>query len=469
MPLALWLVLLPLGAVPILFLFRNTKMGGVLAVMIALFLARLVLVLPPGVVWNILGRPVRLDPLAQTVLLLVFVSAAVLFLLPLVCPPFGRSLLNGVGQGQERRVFYPAGMAILGLLAAASLSRHLGITAIFIQAAAIFTVFVIQGQRLDSTRAALRFLLLMSLATPLFLLAAWRIDQYQLSGGQMLPAHITQTVFFVWGGFGLVMAIVPFHGGLIAVAAESAPMTAAFVLILFPLVALSALLQLLAELPLLIPSADFVGAIIAAGLITAAVGGGLAAVQRSFSQLMGYSALYYLGAILTALGVGGQSAIGLVAVMMVIYVLAINLTAIGVAAIRMYGPGDGFSQISGLGRQIPVGMMALGLGGIMFAGLPLTPSFAAHWQLFHSLAAANQTAPLILALAALGVALGYLRGLRHALTAISDKDYLHFTEPPALLILVGFLAMLVLSLGIFPALIIEPIQQMVSGVVLPIP
>jgi len=467
MPLTLWLVLLPLGAVPVLFLLRNTKLGGILAALIALFLARLAWILPPGVVWNILGRPIGLDALAQMVLLLVFVAAAVFFLLPLLCPPYGRSLLNGVGQ--ERRVFYPAGMAILGLLAAAGLSRHLGITAIFIGAAAIFTVFVIQGQRLDSTRAALRFLLLMSLAMPLFLLAAWRIDQYQLSGGQLLPVHITQIVFFVWGGFAVVMAIVPFHGGLIAVASESAPATAAFVLVLFPLVALSTLLHLLAELPLLIPSPEFAGVVIAAGLITAVVGGGLAAVQRSFSQLMGYSALYYLGVILIAVGVGGQSAVGLVMVMLAIYVLAIILVASGVSAIRMYGPDDGFDQIRGLGRQIPVGTMALGMGGMMFAGMPLTPSFAANWQLFHSLAAANQTAPLILALAGLGVALGYLRGLRHALTPISEKDYLRFTEPPALLSLIGFLAMLVLALGIFPGLLIEPIQQMVSGVAFPIP
>ncbi len=469
MPLALWLVLLPLGAVPVLFLFRNTKLGGGLAALTTLFLAWLAVTLPQGVAWNILGRSVMLDPLAQITLFLVFIAATALFLLPLLCLPYDRGLLNGVGQGQERRVFYPAGMAILGLLTAASLSRHLGVTAIFIQAAAIFTVFVIQGQRLDSTRAALRFLILMSLATPLFLLAAWHIDQYQLSGGQMLAAYATQTVFFVWGGFAVAMAVVPFHGWLIAIASESAPVTAAFVLIVFPLAALSTLLHLLAELPFLIPSPEFGGAIIVAGLLTATTGGALAAVQRSFSQLTGYSALYYLGAILTALGVGGESAVGLVVVMLTVYVLAMILTAIGVAVIRMHGPDDGFIQIKGLGRQIPAGMMALGLGGAMLAGMPLTPAFAAHWQLFHSLTTINQTAPLPLALAGLGVIIGYLRGFRHALSSTPGNSRVQFTESPVLLILIGFLAMLVIALGLFPALIIEPVQQVVGAVSLPIP
>ena len=132
---------------------------------------------------------------------MLFVGTAVLFLIPLLCPPYTGGAIHSGIKGKEEKIFYPAGLAILAFFVAASLSRHLGIAAIFIQAAAILTVFVIQGERLDSTRAALRFLTLMSLAAPFFLLAAWRIDLYQLSGGQASAINMEQTIFLV--GFGL--------------------------------------------------------------------------------------------------------------------------------------------------------------------------------------------------------------------------------------------------------------------------
>ena len=58
------------------------------------------------------------------------------------------ALATGSVKWSDSRTFYPVGLAILGLFVAASLSRHLGIIAIFIEVAVILTVFVIQGGRL---------------------------------------------------------------------------------------------------------------------------------------------------------------------------------------------------------------------------------------------------------------------------------------------------------------------------------
>ena len=54
MPPALWLVALPIGAVPIVFLFRQVKLGAAIAAVMALFSAWLALRLPVGVVLNLL-------------------------------------------------------------------------------------------------------------------------------------------------------------------------------------------------------------------------------------------------------------------------------------------------------------------------------------------------------------------------------------------------------------------------------
>ncbi|MEW5961087.1 MAG: proton-conducting transporter membrane subunit [Chloroflexota bacterium] len=474
---ALWLVVLPIGTVPIVYLLRRVKLGSMVATLIALLMSWLALRLPTGTVLTVLGRSIELDQLSQAVISLLFVTTAMLFLIPMLCPPYAGAGLHSGVKGREEKFFYAVGLAILALFVAASLSRHLGITAVFIQLAVILTVFIIQAERLDSTRASLRFLTLMSLATPLFLLAAWRIDLYQLSGGLQPAPNIQQTVFFVFFGFALWLAVVPFHGWLTTVAAESAPATAAFVLSAFPAVAFSTLLHLLADLPWLVESPQVVEAIILAGVFTALVGGGLAGVQRGFSQLMGYAALYDLGCMLTVLGVGGQSAVITILVSLSVRALALILVALGGSAIRMRVAGDGFAQVRGMARYMPVAIGGLLLGGLTLAGAPMLAGFPARWQLLRSVSEVNPVLPLLLALGGLGVAFGYLQGLRAALsldlpTSHQNGRPIRFVvalqEPPALLFLIGLLGVICLALGLFPSLLIEPLQLLTLGFPAPI-
>lgn len=477
MPPALWLVALPIGAVPIVFLFRQVKLGAAIAAVVALFSAWLALRLPVGVVLNLLGRTIELDRLSQLTLALAFLATAVLFLIPLFSPSSAsRSAHGGIKRGVER-IFYPVGLAILGLFVVASLSRHLGITAIFIEAAAILTVFVIQGQRLDSIRAALRFLTLMSLATPLFLLAAWRIDLYQLSGGQIAAADLNQIVLFVSLGFALWLAIVPFHSWSTTAAAESSPTTAAFVLIIFPAVTFSILIHLLADLPWLVDSSQLVTVIIAAGVLTAFVGGMLAGIQRGFSELMGYAALFDAGAILTVLGIGGQAALITILVALCTRALALTLIAASTATLRLQVASDGFAHVKGLARRMPLASAGLIIGGLTLAGAPLTAGFATRWQLLRSIAEVNSYGPVLLALAGLGVAIGYLRGFRAILTlddpsqnqpGRSPGSAPTFQEPGLLLLLVGLLILACILTGLFPSLIIEPLQRLTFGLTIPI-
>ena len=347
---ALWLIALPIGAVPVVYLLRRVSVGAIVAAVVALLSAGVAARLPTGVVLNLLGRTIELDRLSQITLSLLFAATALLFLIPALLPAVSRMNKSGFGSGsakwRDNRTFYPVGLAILGLFVAASLSRHLGIIAIFIEVAVILTVFVIQGGRLESTRAALRFLVLMSLATPLFLLAAWRIDFYQLSGGLQTNGNLEQTTLLVGFGFALWLAVVPFHSWLTTTAAESSPATAAFVLIAFPIIAFSTMIHLLADFPWLVNSPQLVEAIIIAGVSTAFVGGVLASVQRGFSELMGYAALYDLGCTLAVLGLGGSTGVITILVSLTVRALALTLMAASVSAIRLRASSDGFAELS---------------------------------------------------------------------------------------------------------------------------
>jgi formate hydrogenlyase subunit 3/multisubunit Na+/H+ antiporter MnhD subunit len=463
---ALWLIAIPIGFAPVVYLLRQLGVGAIVGAVITLLSAGLVIWLPTGPVTNLLGRPVELDLLSKVVLALLFAATAMLFLI-LTLNSFvqeGRVGYFGKVTGQEGRVFYPAALIILALFVTASLSNHLGITAIFIQLAAILMVFVIQTQRLESTRASLRFLVLISLATPIFLLAAWRIDLAQPTG-LVTSSRVDQQVALLAGlGFAVWLAVIPFHGWLTGTAGESSPVTTAFVFITFPAVAFSTFIKLLANLPQLIQVSFLVDGIIIAGVATALIAGLLASVQRGFSELMGYAALYNIGCILTFLGVGQKAAVLAILVSLVVRALALTLIALGTSMYYLRATSDGFSYVQGMARQMPMATVGLVLGGLTLAGSPLTPGFAPTWQLLRSVAEVDPRGVVLLALGGLGVALGYLRGLHATLQqgtrSPERRATVNLAEPQFLAILTAVLSLICLLLGLYPALLIEPLRPM---------
>ncbi len=496
MPPALWLIALPLSAVPVVYVLRRVGWGAIVAAAVALLSAWLAAQLPTGVVLDLLGRSIELDRLSQIVLALLFVTTATLFLIPALLPPLKGKVARPLVVSKERkrkksdtfqigtawregRTFYPAGLAVLGLFVAASLSHHLGIVAMLVEGAVILTVFVIQGGRLDSTRAALRFLTLMSLATPLFLLAAWQIDVYQLSGGVDTAGGLGWLTLLVGLGFALWLAVVPFHGWLTMTAAESSPVAAGFVLIAFPIVAFLTLIHLLVDFPWLVNSSQLVEAMIIAGVATAFLGGVLASVQRGFSELLGYAALYDLGCTLAVLGLGGPSSIVMILVSLTVRALALTLIAVSTSTLRLRAPSDGFAELRGVAQQTPIATGGLVLGGLTLAGIPFTAGFAPHWQLLQAMAELDPRGSVLLALAGLGVTIGYLRGVRTTLqprdpaknidpAATKARVVFSVQEPLWLLVMISLLMAATTLLGLFPAVLIQPFRILSAGISIPI-
>ncbi|MCG3210622.1 MAG: NAD(P)H-quinone oxidoreductase subunit 2, chloroplastic [Anaerolineae bacterium] len=473
----LLLVGVPIGAATLVFLLRRLRAGAVLAVLTVLFLAWLAVQLPPGVVLNLLGRTIELDSLSKVMLALLFGSTALLFVILIfltAAQPTQRRALTYLRQtGQQGRFFYPAALIILGLFVAASMSRHLGITAILIELAAILMVFVIQTERLESTRASLRFIILVSLAAPLFLLAARDIDDYQLSGTIVTPENLEQIALFVGLGFAIWLAVIPFHSWMTNTAAESVPVTAAFVLIAFPIVAVSTLMHLLADLPWLVDSQYLVGAIIIAGVTTAFAGGVLAAIQRGFSEMLGYAALFNMGCIITVLGLGGPAAVVTVLVGLTVRALALILIAASLSTLNIGSASVGFSWVRGAAYTMPVATVGLIVGGLTLAGAPFTAGFPPFWQAIRPLAEVDIRGTIFLLAGALGTTAGFLRGLRALLKppaqpVRSNGLNLRFEEPYAILVIIAMLTVITIALGVFPWLVIEPLQLFAGHVAFPI-
>jgi NADH:ubiquinone oxidoreductase subunit 2 (subunit N) len=436
----LWLVILPMGAMPLVYLLRRWGVGAYLAALVALLTGLLAWSFPPTNPMRLMGRLFRLDPLTQHVMALLFVMAAILFLIAWRLP-----------QG---RAFFPLALAWLGLLAAAGMSRHLGISALMVTLAAISTTPIIQGGQPGSTRAAWRFLTMMLLALPFFLLAAWRVDLYREDVDNAI--YLGQAALFLALGMSIWLAVVPLHGWLTAVGAGAPSLVAALALTGFPLLALVNLLQVLTEATWFTWTAQAGRLLLTAGLISAATGGLLAAVQRGFRPLMGYAALFDLGCLLVAMAVGGSNSALAFYAGLAIRGLGLALTGAATAAVQGWAGEDGFDGLGGAARRMPLATAALMAGGFTLAGLPLTASFFPRWLLFHDLAQANPRWVWLLVAAGVGVAVGYLRGLNGMLASPAEPVRGQQPRPSwlatAWLVALGLLT---LGLGFFPGLLLQ--------------
>ncbi|MDM8528455.1 proton-conducting transporter membrane subunit [Anaerolineales bacterium HSG24] len=474
MPPVIWPIIIPIGIIPIVYLFRRTQVGAFIATFTALEIGWLIVQLEPDFVVDILGHALTLNSFSQTVLALIAFFAAIFFLISALSPSFieekakrvqlrqqkrHRKAHGGI-QGQEGRTLYPVGLALLSLFIVLSLTHHLGITALLMQVAAILIVFVIQGGRLVSIRAALQFLSLMSLATPMLLLAAWQFDTYQYqTRPPFLPDTYQQTALLVGLGFALWLAIVPFHSSLTATAADSYPATSAFVLLTVPAIALMVFMPLLENKSAIFEYSPFFENLLIAAFFTAFMGGMLAGIQRGFSQLMGYAALYDLGCLLLIIALKHQEGVTMLLVNLSSRAIALSLLATGMAALRASHARDGFVELTGMAWKMPFATLGLFFGGATLVGLPFTAGLMTRWEILAELASWDVRLTILLGLAGLAVFIGYLRGIRHLLDDQNGDSTVQIQEPLGLLVLIIGLIIINLLVSVFPNNLLELIAS----------
>jgi NADH:ubiquinone oxidoreductase subunit 2 (subunit N) len=448
----LWLVILPIAASPLVYLVRRWGVAAFVAASVALLTGLLAWSLPPTNPMRLMGRLFLLDPLTQHVLALLFVLAAVLFLVAWRLP-----------QG---RAFFPAGLILLGLLAAAGMSRHLGITALIITFAVIDAVPIVQGGQTGSTRAAWRFVVMMLLALPLFLLAAWRVDLYREDVENVV--YLGHAALFLALGMSVWLAAIPLHGWLTAIGAEAPPIATALVLTGFPLLALVTLLHVLTEVTWFTWPEQAGQLLLIAGLASVAMGGLLAAVQRGLRPLLGYATLFDLGCLLVALAIGGDGAALAFYAGLAVRGLGLGLTGAATAAVTQWAGGHTFADLRGSARRMPLATGALVAGGFTLAGLPLTAGFFPHWLLFQDLAQVDPRWVWLLVGGGVGVTVGYLRGLNAMLASSDGANCTHQIRPDRLatifLVLLGLLS---LGLALFPDPLFQIVEHLLSLYPLP--
>jgi formate hydrogenlyase subunit 3/multisubunit Na+/H+ antiporter MnhD subunit len=443
----LGLIVLPLAAAPLAFLLRRwATLAGLLATGIAVSLSLAVLSLPfvplgAEPVASVLGRELMLTPSNRLALAFVYGLAALTFILAWRIP-----------QG---RAFFPMSLALLAALGGALLVRPFVFAILMLELGAGISVFLIQSDRPGSTQAALRYLALTTLALPLFLVAAWLVDVYSSNPLEtsMLPTATGLIAF----GFAVLFAVVPFHSWMPAVGSEAPPLGAVLILGLSPITAAVLMLTMLQTMPWLEADGAAYAWLSNAGLLLVALGAALAFSRRSFGRLMGYGALVDSGAALLALGLGSAAGLRVALIVLALRAIGLLVSASGLALLRQRVGSDAFDAVRGRGWDTPVGLAALTFGGLSLGGFPFTPGFVGRWALLNLLVVTQPVAAILLFLASMSVAAGYLRG-QAALLGVAATPAER--EPRLARALVALSLTGAVALALFPQMVLPAVDRL---------
>jgi formate hydrogenlyase subunit 3/multisubunit Na+/H+ antiporter MnhD subunit len=453
----LLLIVLPWIMASVVYLLRRWRLlAAFLASATALIMASLCLRLPLDRPLSVLGWEVALaEPM--TVLGQQFaLELAGGFTWGLICLIAAMAFLFAwrISQGD---LFFPLGLIILSLLGAAIMIRHFLFAVLLLWIASIIVVFIIQGDRQGPGRGALRYLVMVSLAVPPLLVTPWLIDLQAVNPDNLALLRYAAVLLAV--GFAILLAVVPFHSWVPAMAADAPPMVAAFVLTATNASAILLMLNLLQSYAWLPENLQVFRLLRIGGLLMAAVGGLLAFAQRDFGHLMGYAVLSDMGCTLVALGVASPAALTAALLQVTHRSVGLMLTAMGLTVLRHRAESDAFTDLSGVARRLPLSTAGLVLGGLSLAGMPLTAGLPSRWAIYRLLSAPGL--PLAMLLSGAGVAFGYLRGLS-ILLAPSTKLQVKREPFIASLIILGMI-ILCLWLGLRPQWLLPPIQRVVES------
>ncbi|MCS6842867.1 MAG: hypothetical protein NZ528_00860 [Caldilineales bacterium] len=453
MSVVLLVFMVPLLAATVVYLLRrwplpSTAVAGLAALLLGwllwqwpaegavLFLGRVVSLSQPVLLF---GQRLQMTPAAQWVIGFLAISLAGAYLAAWRVSP-GRS-------------FFPFGLVLLALLSAVLLIRPPWLAPAVWLAAFSLAALVAQAGRVGSTRGALRLLWWPALTVPLFLLAAWHLNQLPLDPEDLTPLREAGVLASL--GLLLLLAPWPLHGPSLSLGEEAPPMVAAWLLVSLSALSVTLLQTLLtgyqwlqgATVPFGLFTVRLPEVLVWGGLIGCAWAGLGALVQRNLSRQWSYAALFSHSLVMIALGLGARSSWGLVWLLLLSRTVGLMVSGFGLAVVRQRAAGrTDYVAVRGLGTRLPLTSAALLLGALSLAGLPLTVGFAGQWSLVQILGNQDWLQAVVVLAGALGLALGLLRSQRVLLGRL-DNLMLEREEPLTVLLAgLGLLAVVLPAL-----------------------
>jgi formate hydrogenlyase subunit 3/multisubunit Na+/H+ antiporter MnhD subunit len=365
--------------------------------------------------------------------------------------------------------FRTATLVGLAVISLAILIRSTAVTIFLSEMAALTLVWPVQEGSGRGGRAAVGYASLIAIAMPCYLLAVWLIDLYLANPDQTGLLRVTVVLLAL--GFGLVLAMVPFHGWWPVVAETVSPPVAALVGVVFPVFGLTIMADLAVRYPWLsaIPTAR---ELLVVGGLLSAVGGALLAVTEvrpgqetlahrgSIQRVLAAAAIHDLGAVVLGIGLGRVEGTAGAMLDLAGRALALVLAAAALEELRRARLGQG-------GRWArPVALTGLIFAGLSLSGMPLTGSFPGRWLIARLAFQASPWFGLGLLVSEAMVALTFLGLL---LNSEGNRQQAESSRQKAagssVVLLAGLVLLVLLSLGLglWPEWVLVPTLQSLAA------
>jgi formate hydrogenlyase subunit 3/multisubunit Na+/H+ antiporter MnhD subunit len=436
------------------------------------------------VYWMPIDRPVRLlgltlmlDPLARLFLLAFFAIGATSFL-----------VTHSVPHGEN---YIPVALLILGLIGTLLLLQEPFTIALLLVSAGVIAILAIVDLPTGSpglvARAviatALKYLVLMVMAGVVMYMAFVLITIYVPGTlpGRVSPARLTLALLVV--GFGLRLAIVPFHSWLPDLAEHAAPMVSLLVITVINTTSLLFLVQSLQFFPIIVFENDRgMTILMAIGVITALFGAALALAQERMRRSIGFLLVYNAGMIL--FGLATASADGLAGALFEAFSQLIATTLLFVSLALLERPDGRPANVvrRDLLWRWPVAGIGLLGGGTALLGLPPLSGFAGKLLLYQAAGRQGGIYLALLLLATSIAALAFTRLAREWLFGapedVAQEERIELlgqteldrpaerrleAEPRSMALLTIVLLALCLAIGLYPQPLLATIHEVVRG------
>ena len=321
------------------------------------------------------------------------------------------------------------------------------------------SAFILQAGRLQHPAGPLRLIVPPVLAFPLFVLAAWYLDQAPLNPQDTsMQVAAAQLIML---GMVLLLAPVPLHGAQPAAMQSAPPVVAALVLLLYQFTVVNLFFRLQTDYLFLTAYAPLSTWFSLAGAATAVWGGIAAAGTNQAGRLWGYAALHDWGLLIMVMGIPGLPTLPLALFLLNLRAISMMTTAAGLSVLEQHAGGLEPRRLQGAGTRLPWNSAAVLLGGLGLAGFPLSAGFTGHWAAIQVIAGVNWRPAVIVLLASGGAIFGYIRLARVLFGPLENRALVR-ERPLSAFVAVAAL-LLAVGLAVAPQLLDQPIARALLG------
>ena len=362
-----------------------------------------------------------------------------------------------VSQGHT---FVPLSLALLAgyatmLLTVAGPLPPLLVAPLFLIGLACLSAFILQAGRLEHPAGPLRMLVPPVLAFPLFLIAAWYLEQLPLNPQDQAATQAAVQLLSL--GLLLLMAPVPLHSFQPAAMQSAPPVVAALVLLLYQIAVIHLYFQLATTYAGIMDFTSLLTWFSLAGVVTAVWGGLAAAGTNHAGRLWGYAALHDWGLLMMILAIPGASTLPLVLFYLTLRAISMMSAAAGLSVLEEHVGGMEPRRLAGAGTRLPWNSAVLLLGGLGLAGFPLSAGFTGHWAAIQAIALNDWRPAVAVLLASGGAIFGFIRLARLLFGPLENRAIRR--ERPLSTAVAVLALVLAVSLAIAPQLLDAPITR----------